>query len=319
MNILITGVAGFIGFSLANSLLKKNYNIYGIDNYDIYYNPSIKKKRVTILKKKKNFFFFKIDIRKTNELKKISKINFSFIFHFAAQPGVRYSLINPKKYFSTNVIGFQNLLDTIKTDSIKKIIYASSSSVYGDQKNFPVNERASLNTKNPYGLSKIINEYTAEFYSRNSNIQFIGLRLFTVYGPWGRPDMLIIKLLYALKKKFFFHLNNSGNHFRDFTFIDDVVKICEKFLKLKLKKRSLILNVCSGKPVSILELSKNISNKFNYKNNYIKNIKANKADVYKTFGDNKKIKKILNYRKFTRIEFGLNKTIQWFFKNNLKL
>jgi UDP-glucuronate 4-epimerase len=319
MKILITGVAGFIGFSLAESLLKKNYNVIGLDNLNNYYSKSLKIKRLKLLSKFKNFSFKKIDITNRKELNKISKINFKYIFHFAAQPGVRYSLVNPDLYYRTNVIGFQNVLDAIKTKSIKKIIYASSSSVYGEQKKFPVNENMSLKSKNPYGLSKIINEYIAEFFSKKTNIQCIGLRLFTVYGPWGRPDMFIIKLLNTLKKKNFFYLNNSGNNFRDFTFIDDVVNVCQKILKIKFSERNIIFNLCSGNTVNILDLSKKINKKFNYKSNYIKNIKANKADVYKTFGDNRKLKKNLNYKKFTKINFGLNKTIQWFFKNNLKL
>ena len=320
MKILITGSAGFIGYSLAKSLLIKKFNVYGIDNFDKYYSVKLKKKRITDLKKEKKFNFYKIDIRSKEQLNKIKNIPFAYIFHFAAQPGVRYSLINPKKYFDTNVLGFQNLLDVINKKNLKKIVYASSSSVYGDQKLFPVKESASLNAKNPYGVSKIESEIIAENVNKNLKIPFIGLRLFTVYGPWGRPDMFIIKLLNCLSKKKYFYLNNSGNHFRDFTYIDDVVNICEKIMKSKIHNKHLIFNVCSGREVKIIKLTQKINNVFKLKKKYIKNIKMNKADVYKTHGSNKKLKNFLNYKEFYKISYGLSKTINWYFKfkKNLK-
>ena len=139
MNVFISGVAGFIGFSLANELLKKKHAVYGIDNLDSYYSLKLKRERLKILKKNKNFYFRKIDISKKKELKKYFKDkNFEIIFHFAAQAGVRYSIINPKKYIRSNIIGFQNILESIKNKNFKVMFYASSSSVYGDTKLFPV-------------------------------------------------------------------------------------------------------------------------------------------------------------------------------------
>ena len=204
MKILVTGVAGFIGFSLTVALLKKKYNVVGIDNLNSYYNKNLKIDRLNLLKRFKKFSFKKIDITSEKELKKISNINFKYIFHFAAQPGVRYSLLDPDLYYRTNVIGFQKLFENVNYKSIKKIFYASSSSVYGDQKKFPINEQAILNAKNPYGVSKKINENYADILSYRYNLPFIGLRFFTVYGEWGRPDMFIIKLSKSLKKNFFF-------------------------------------------------------------------------------------------------------------------
>ena len=314
MNILITGAAGFIGYSLAILLLKKKINVYGIDNFDNYYSIKLKKKRIQNLKKFENFKFFNIDIRKNSKVEKISNIKFSHIFHFAAQAGVRYSLINPKKYYDTNVVGYKNLLKNINWSNLEKIVYASSSSVYGDQRKFPISEKAKLKAKNPYGKTKITNEKISKKFNKKYKITFIGLRFFTVYGPWGRPDMFIIKLLNSLSKKKFFYLNNSGDHFRDFTYIDDVVNICNKIIKIKIKNRNLIFNLCAGDQVNILDLTNKISSLFNHKKNYIINTKINKADVYRTFGDNSKLKSFLNYKKFYKIDHGLKKTINWYFR-----
>tara|TARA_B100001540_G_C15728330_1_gene606423 strand:+ start:34 stop:993 length:960 start_codon:yes stop_codon:yes gene_type:complete len=310
MKVLITGVAGFIGFSCANKFINKNIQVVGIDNFDSYYSTRLKKKRVQILKKNKNFKFYKVDIRSKRELNKIKKIDFSYVFHFAAQPGVRYSLINPKKYFDTNVEGFMNVAEIVNKKKLKKFMYASSSSVYGEQKKFPTSEHAKLNSKNPYGLSKIINEKLGQVYSQEFNFQFIGLRFFTVYGEWGRPDMFIIKLLNSIRKRKIFYLNNDGNHYRDFTYIKDITKACYSLFKYKTKQKHIIFNICAGQKVNIKKLTSSIIKK--YPNTKIKKIPANRADVYQTFGNNKKIVKELKIRKFTKIDQGLKKTINWF-------
>ena len=312
MKILITGVAGFIGFSCAKKLLNKKIQVVGIDNFDPYYNTKIKIQRIKILKKYKKFKFIKCDIKNRKLNKKISSHNFTNVLHFAAQPGVRYSLINPKKYFEVNVRGFQNILESIKINKIKSIIYASSSSVYGDQKKFPVNEKAFLKAKNPYGVSKIINENTAEIYSKIFKVPFIGLRFFTIYGEWGRPDMFILKLLNSIYKNKVFELNNAGDHFRDFTYVGDVADICYKFIKNKAKKNNEIYNVCAGQQVNIKKLKNKI--KSIYPKSKIVNTKAHIADIYKTFGDNKKLVKELKIKKFMKIGHGLKNTISWFEK-----
>tara|TARA_B100001540_G_scaffold284486_1_gene276852 strand:+ start:31981 stop:32943 length:963 start_codon:yes stop_codon:yes gene_type:complete len=317
MKILITGVAGFIGFSLALKLLKKNKIVYGIDNLDNYYSVKLKKKRLEVLSKYSNFFFQKIDITNIKVLKKyLSRSKFEYLYHFAAQPGVRYSLVNPKKYYNVNEKGFYNILKNIKHRSIKKIIYASSSSVYGDQNKFPIKENSILKAKNPYGITKINNENTAKVYSNLFKKPFICLRFFTVYGEWGRPDMFIIKLLDCISKNKNFYLNKSGNHYRDFTNIKDVANICHKLLNYKCKKSHTIFNVCAGKKVNIKYLADKINNRF--KNAKIVNVKANKADVNITLGDNKKITKALKYKKFTNINNGLNLLIKWYLNENIK-
>ena len=309
MNILITGTAGFIGFSVAKELLDKNHQIYGIDNLDNYYSVKLKKKRLEELKKYKNFIFYDIDITNKKNIKKISKLKIKLLYHFAAQPGVRYSLVNPKKYYDTNVKGFENILDIINKKQLTKVIYASSSSVYGDQTKFPTKEDSPLNAKNPYGVSKMMNENLASIYSNIYNLNFVGLRLFTVYGEWGRPDMLILKYIIAIIKKKTFYLNNYGKHYRDFTYVKDVVDNIWLLINKNIKDKHLILNVCSNNPVSLMFILDRLNKVFG-KPKIIKRSKQI-ADVYKTHGDNYKINQITKFKKYTNINVGLDNLINW--------
>jgi len=319
MRILVTGCAGFIGFSLSSKLLIKfpKSKIFGIDNFDKYYSPELKKRRKSILIKNKNFFFKKIDLNDQKILEKfISKIKPEIIFNLAAQAGVRYSLVNPRKYVNTNINGFFNLCEIAKKIKVKKIFYASSSSVYGESSLFPLKETHAINPKNIYGLSKKINEELAEVYSANSKIKFVGLRFFTVYGPWGRPDMMIQKYIFNSFNNKKFELYNYGNHTRDFTYIEDVTNILIKLIKKKISKHE-IFNICSSKPIHL----KNVIGKLN---NYLKKSKIvkkplQKADIKKTHGSNKKITKYVKYNSFYNFDYGIKKTFDWcqnYFKKN---
>ena len=189
-NILITGVAGFIGYSIANKITK-NYTIIGIDNLNSYYDLNLKKDRLKILNKKKNFYFFKIDLLDSNKLNKIfKKYKFSIVINLAAQAGVRYSVEHPEEYLSSNIIGFYNLINLCKTYKIDHLIYASSSSVYGNSNIFP--SKKSHNTDQPlsfYAHCKKTNELIAYSFANIYSLPSTGLRFFTVYGPYGRPDM----------------------------------------------------------------------------------------------------------------------------------
>jgi len=317
MKILITGVAGFIGFSTANSLLKNNKNtVHGIDNFDNYYSTKYKRLRVNFLKKKKNFYFKKLDITKKNKLYDLfSKKNFDLVIHFAAQAGVRYSLINPKKYIAVNKNGFKFLLDAIIKNKIpKRIIYASSSSVYGNSQNFPTKEIQKLKPQNIYAKTKISNEQLAIKYKKKYNLNICGLRFFTVYGEWGRPDMFLFKLLKAYKNNKSFYLNNYGNHLRDFTYIEDILKILNKLIKLK-KFNFNIVNICGSNPINIKKIFIQFKQDYNFKN--FKLIEKNKADVLNTHGDNRLLKKIIKFNKFTSFHKGFEKTKAWYFKNKI--
>ena len=192
--VLITGAAGFIGYHLCNHFLKKKFDVYGIDNLNNYYSVNLKKKRLSLLKKYKNFFFKKIELENKIILKKfIKKSRPNLIIHLAAQPGVRYSYTRPDIYIRYNIYSFLNLLQTMSELKINKLIYASSSSVYGDAKNFPTKENDELNPLNLYGTTKVLNESFAKIYQNYFNINSFGLRFFTAYGSLGRPDMMISK------------------------------------------------------------------------------------------------------------------------------
>ena len=310
MKILITGVAGFIGFHVAKELFKnKKFKVHGIDNFDKYYSVKLKKKRIQLLKKNKKFIFNKIDITSKKINSFFKKKQFDIVIHLAAQAGVRYSLINPEKYLNTNILGFSNLFESINSTKIKKVIYASSSSVYGDTKNFPTNEKNITKPKNIYGYSKIINEHMADYYSKKMNIPFIGLRFFTVYGTWGSPDMFILKVLSYHNKRKKFNLNNEGNHLRDFTSINDVVKILMRIINKKTKKND-IYNICSNRPFLIKNVLINLEKKIGKIN--FKSINKNSADVLNTHGNNSKILKKYNLLKFSNFNKELNKIIEWY-------
>ncbi|MDA9966879.1 NAD-dependent epimerase/dehydratase family protein, partial [Candidatus Pelagibacter sp.] len=252
---LITGAAGFIGFHTSIHLLKKGKKVIGIDNLNNYYLPQIKKDRLKILSKFDNFTFYKIDIINLKKLEKIfDKLNIETIINLAAQAGVAYSLINPKKYFLTNSLGFFNICLLAKKYNVKKILFASSSSVYGDNQKLPVKEKYELNPLSYYAITKQNNEQTAKFFSTISKTKYIGLRFFSVYGLYGRPDMIIYKLISSFKKKETFYVNNFGEHKRDFTHVDDVIKIMDKLLIKNLKNNYDIFNICSSKPVSLKKI-----------------------------------------------------------------
>ena len=313
MNILITGCAGFIGFSLARKFLNlsSKYKIIGFDNLNNFYSVKLKKKRLSILKKYKNFKFYKLDLLNKNKIRELfNKHNFYAVYHLAAQAGVRYVVTHPEKFIESNIYGFHNLMECANKSKISKFFYASSSSVYGDLNKFPVDEKSKLFPKNIYGLSKKINEEYVEIYS-NKNIKYIGLRLFTVYGEWGRPDMLILKFLDHVKKNKLFLLNNSGNHWRDFTYIDDVTNILARLLDKKYITNQ-ILNICSNNTIRIKDLIKFLNKTFNF--NKIKNVKSNKFEVYKTHGSNKKLMKIINFKNFSNIYDKLDNIILWYKK-----
>ena len=318
MRILVTGCAGFIGFNLTLKLLKtfSNAKIFGIDNFDKYYSPKLKNDRKKILIKNNKFFFKKVDINDQKNLENfIFKIKPQIIFNLAAQAGVRYSLINPRKYVNTNINGFFNLCEIAKKINVKKFFYASSSSVYGDSTTFPLKENLLIKPKNIYGLSKKINEEMADTYSTNSKVKFVGLRFFTVYGPWGRPDMMIQKYIFSSFNNKKFELYNYGNHTRDFTYIDDVTNMLIRLVKKNISKHE-IFNICSSKPIHLKKVINKL-NKYLKKNRIVKK-PLQKADIRKTHGSNKKIKKFIKYNNFCSFDLGLKNTFNWCYKYNKK-
>ena len=315
MKILITGVAGFIGFNFAKFLLQKNFKIVGIDNLNDYYSIKLKRDRIKELKKFREFKFFKFDLREQKKLNKIFNNNkFNAVFHFAAQAGVRYSVDYPRKYIESNINGFFNIIEQIKVKKIKKFFYASSSSVYGNSKLFPLKEKSLLFPNNTYSLSKKFNEDLSKIYCEFYKIKAIGIRFFTVYGEWGRPDMFYSKVFDSAFKKKKLFINNFGNHSRDFTYIKDVNFILFNMLKSSNIQSNEIINICSNNPINILKLVK-IVEKYSKKIKLYKR-KIQKADVLKTHGDNKKLLKYRLIKKFTPFEEGIKNTLMWYKKYN---
>ncbi len=314
---LITGVAGFIGFHLAKKILSEGHIVYGVDNFDKYYSINLKNKRINLLKKFKKFNLIKMNIENEENFKKIKIKKIDHIFHFAAQAGVRYSVINPKKYINTNILGTINVLKFASKIKPKSTFISSSSSVYGDSKFFPLSEKHKLNPKNIYATSKIINEISAKSFSSNFNLKIYALRFFTVYGEWGRPDMLLFKILKSYKENKYLELNNSGNHYRDFTYIDDVIETLLLLINKNIKKNYDVFNICSNNPVHIGNMIKYI--KKNVLNLKVKSVKKNTLDVYKTHGDNSKINKIIKKSKYKNFYEGFDNTYKWYFKNNKNL
>lgn len=301
--ILITGSAGFIGFHLAKFFLTKKLNVIGLDNINNYYDTRVKYQRLNELKKFKNFKFFKIDIKKNDNFNIIKKYNISIIYHLAAQAGVRYSFSNPKIYIESNINGFFNVLEFAKKQKIKKLVFASSSSVYGNQKKLPVSERSELKPENLYGITKKINEEMAKYYFEKFDIKSIALRFFTVFGEKGRPDMFLIKFLNAFKKKKLFELYNYGKHERDFTYVGDVIKM---ITRLKFNNGYDVYNVSSNRPIKLTKVI-SLFHKYHIKPK-IKKISFQKGDVIKTHGLNYKIKKLTKI-KITDFEKNLLKVI----------
>ena len=310
---IITGCAGFIGFHLSKFLLDKDFEVIGIDSLNSYYSKKLKIERLKILKKEKRFKFFKIDL--TNK-KKINGLfdkldNFKLI-HLAAQPGVVYSFKNPESYYKNNVVATKVLVDKIKKKNVNQFIFISSSSVYGNQKKYPIIENAKLKPINFYASTKIKCEKYIKNQLKNLNTSIKIIRPFTVYGPFGRPDMLILKYLNFIKRKKKIDIYNYGNHLRDFTYIDDVIRIIYQLSEIKNNKIQTF-NICASKPIKINEILKYFEKLLNKKISVNKKPKrAGEMEI--TFGSNNKLKKYTKFQSFIPIKIGLKNTLEWYKK-----
>ena len=315
MKILITGCAGFIGFSVAKALLKDGFQIIGVDNINSYYDIKLKRGRLKELKKFRHFIFKKIDISKAIDIKKLfKKYRFGTVINLAAQAGVRYSLKYPDTYIRSNILGFFNILQESKNFKVKHLIYASSSSVYGKNTKYPFSEKHF--TDEPiqiYAATKKSNELMAESYSNLYKLKCTGLRFFTVYGPWGRPDMAIFKFVENIKKNKIINVHNRGNHYRDFTYIDDIVNGIRSTIKTGIKRHDLhkIYNLGNNKAIKIDKVIKIIEKILNIKAK-IKLLKFQKGEVFKTWANINKAKKELNYKTTVSIERGIQNFIEWY-------
>ena len=317
---LVTGCAGFIGMNLSLSLLKKNKSVIGIDNLNDYYDVNLKKKRLSNLKKFKKFVFKKSDIKNLKSLKKlVKKYKIEYIINLAAQAGVRYSITNPDTYFENNIRGFFNILEIAKYKKVKHLVYASSSSVYGASQKKIFKE--SDNVDQPisfYASSKRSNELMAHSYSYIYDIPVTGIRYFSVYGPWGRPDMSLFIFTKKILSGKSIDVFNKGKMKRDFTFIDDAVnatlKIIHKIPKINRDNQICkfkIFNVGGGNTISLINYIKLIEKNLGIKAK--KNLKGMQlGDVKATLSNNNNLKSSVKFNPKTNIKIGIKKFIDWY-------
>ena len=316
MKILVTGCAGFIGFHLVKKLLNKNYDICGIDNLNSYYDIRLKKDRLAILKNtsKKKFIFYRVDIANDLRLKKIfKKGNFDIVVNLAAQAGVRYSIENPRAYVDSNIVGFFNILQNSKIFGIKHLLFASTSSVYGNQKKMPIHEECSIiKPIQFYAATKSSNELMAHSYSHLFKLQCSALRFFTVYGPWGRPDMALFKFTKNILSNKPIDVYNFGKHSRDFTYVEDVVNAISLIINGNNKRNTYeVFNIANGKSEKLGKYISLIEKEVNIK--AIKNfLPLQTGDIQKTFANTNKIRKFTNFKSQTDIAVGISNFVSWY-------
>lgn len=314
-NILVTGGAGFIGFHLSKQLLEQGYRIIIVDNFNDYYDPKIKFDRIDQIKDNPNLKLYKCDISNINDLEKIFNENeIHQICHLAAQAGVRYSIKNPYIYEESNLKGFINILECAVKFKIKKITFASSSSVYGNNEMKKTGFSEGDKTDGPvslYGATKKANELIAYAYHKIHKINFIGLRFFTVYGPWGRPDMAYFSFTNNIIKNKTIDVYNFGKMKRDFTYIDDIVDGVKKCLSKNYEFE--IFNLGNSNTIQLNYFIKTIEKELNLKakKNFLP---MQMGDVTKTFADIRKAKKMLNFIPKTNIEDGIKNFVDWYKK-----
>lgn len=315
---ILTGACGFIGFHLALSLLRDNIEIIALDNLNDYYSVKLKKSRLQILQNN-GIRFYEIDITNIEKLKNCFYLEKpDIVIHLAAQAGVRYSLFNPSSYVHNNILGTFNILEICKNIKIEKLIFASSSSVYGNlnKDKFKEEDRVD-NPLNLYSASKKSNELMAYSYSNLYKMHIVGLRFFTVYGPWGRPDMAYFKFTKNIMNDLPIEVYGHGKMFRDFTYIDDIVDGIKKIIHIKNNKlfnKNIffeILNLGNDNPVELSYFVSTIENALGKKAKKIF-LDIQPGDMERTSADLDKVKLKINYQPKTQIEDGISKFVKWY-------
>ena len=328
MRIFVTGSSGFIGFHLSKKLLEKGHTVHGFDSMNKYYDVKLKKARLKILKEYKKFFFTKNKLENKKILSQsILKFKPTVIIHLAAQAGVRYSIENPRAYMDSNIIGTYNVIELAKKINIKHLLISSSSSVYGANKKLPFRENDKTeNQLSIYAATKKSTENIAHAYSNIWKLPITMIRFFTVYGPWGRPDMALFKFTKGIINKKKIDIYNNGKMYRDFTYIDDIVNgviaLMHKAPNLnqlgKIRNDSLssvapfrILNIGNTKKVYLLDLINELEKQLKKKaiRNYMK---MQKGDVKITLSDTLLLKKIAKYNPIIDYKIGIKKFLKWY-------
>ena len=329
MKILITGSAGFIGFHLAKELISLNYDVIGLDNINDYYDVNLKldrlkhlgvkksdsnkKLNLSLSEKFKNFKFIRMDLENKIELNKLFvNQKFDVVCNLAAQAGVRYSIENPDTYIQSNIVGFLNILECSRHNNIKHLVYASSSSVYGTNEKFPFS--TSDNVDNPislYAATKKSNELMAHTYSHLYSLPTTGLRFFTVYGPWGRPDMALFLFTKGILNDQPINIYNNGNMLRDFTYVDDIVEGLVRIITNKNANNYKIYNIGNNNTVKLLDFISEIEKVLN-KTAIKKFMPIQPGDVKKTLADVNDLISDYNYKPSVKYQDGIKKFIKWY-------
>ena len=327
--IIVTGSAGFIGYSLCINLLKRGDNIVGIDNHNDYYDPRIKEERLIKLLKYSNYQHYKVDISDRKSLDEVFK-NYKpqNVVNLAAQAGVRYSIHNPLAYINSNIVGFGHILENCRHHEVEHLVYASSSSVYGANTKMPFSEHDSVNHPlSVYAASKKSNELMAHAYSYLYQLPATGLRFFTVYGPWGRPDMALFKFTKAILEEKPIDVFNYGKHSRDFTYIDDIVEGIIKSLDnlatinsnwnsnqpdpATSKAPWRIYNIGNSEPVQLMDYINALEKKIGKKAK-INFLLLQPGDVPDTNANTDNLRKKFNYKPKTSVLEGVSKFVEWY-------
>ena len=329
MKILVTGAAGFIGYHLCEKLISLDHEVVGIDNINDYYDVNLKFGRMKQLgidknvdwnkgyksSLYKNYTFFKMDLCDRENLPKLFNENkFDVVCNLAAQPGVRYSLENPMAYVDSNLVGFVNLMECVRHYTVKRFVYASSSSVYGLNKKTPFS--VDDNVDHPislYAATKKSNELMAYTYSHLYNFQTVGLRFFTVYGPWGRPDMAMFLFTDAILNDRPIKVFNNGKLSRDFTYIDDIVEGVVATLENKQKRTELysLYNIGNGSPVKLMDYIEEIE-RVTGKTAIKRMMPMQPGDVEQTWADTDALYNDFNYKPTTKIQKGIEEFVSWY-------
>jgi UDP-glucuronate 4-epimerase len=332
MKILVTGAAGFIGFHLVERLCKEGHDVVGIDNINDYYDVNLKYARLfksgierteiednilLLSKKYASYRFMKLDLTDRDNLEHLfKKEQFSHVVNLAAQAGVRYSIENPHAYVQSNLVGFVNILECCRHNDIKHLVYASSSSVYGNSEKVPFSETDNVDKPiSLYAATKKSNELMAHTYSHLYNLQTTGLRFFTVYGPYGRPDMAPILFATLIRNKQAIKVFNNGEMERDFTYIDDIVEGILRICKVENNDNPpyKIMNIGNGSPVKLMEFISTLEKYIGLKAEKIF-MPMQDGDVKRTWADTKFLKDTVGYTPSISIDSGVKKFVNWFNK-----
>lgn len=318
MTILVTGSAGFIGFTLAARLLARGDAVHGVDNLNSYYDVKLKLARLDLLRRNPGFRFFQLDIADRAGMQSLcERESYSAIVHLAAQAGVRYSIEQPSAYIDSNLLGFANVIECARRQNVGHFVYASSSSVYGANRKLPFSETDNVDRPiTLYAATKKANELVAHSYAHLFGLRCTGLRFFTVYGPWGRPDMALFKFTKGILAGEPIPVFNEGRMVRDFTYVDDVIEAVVRLLDRPPEKQAdgapyELFNIGNSRPVELMHYIRTLEACLGRKAE-LKLMPMQPGDVAATFADVSKLQQAVGFRPATTVEEGVRRFVDWY-------